>query len=197
MNLSLRHDQFERSPELIVKFFSRVSHHRQSAALRRTILRERRHHDEPAWLDGPAYLGDVGGSIGRVREKVKYCAIMPDRVGSCLQICRADISFEPMDAGCGSAEARTGAVQCAARQIEHREFAVAEAYEIVDEHRCSAADVNDGRIKAWRHATYHGEGALGGGLKPANRISWLCRVHTLPMLFLVHEYTLVSEPMAT
>jgi hypothetical protein len=133
MDLSFRRDHVECSPELIVKFFSRVSHHRQSAALRGTILGERRHHDETAWLNGPPYLGYVGGSIDRVREEVKYGAIVPDHVGFCLQICRADISFEPMDAGRGSTEARTGTVQRAARQIEHREIAVAEAYQIVDE----------------------------------------------------------------
>ena len=99
MILVLTSNQQEVGPEFRMKPFRGVADHRKSAAVVRTVLGKSRHEDMAAGPYRAPNLRDVRPTIGRISEKVKNRAIVPDRVSAVVELCAEDISAQPLYLG--------------------------------------------------------------------------------------------------
>jgi hypothetical protein len=125
--------------------------------VRRAILGEGGDENEPTWLHRMLHLSNVRGAVSRFSEKVEYGAIVPDRVVGWWKWHAADVAFEPPNCGRSRSKPRLRDREASRRKIEYCDVAVAAAYQLVDEHGCPAANIDDRQIEVGRDALYEGE----------------------------------------
>ena len=97
MRLPVVAHQSEWLAELSMQAIRAISHHRQAAALERTVFRESSHDDMAAGPDGMQDLPDVGVTVGRFGKEMEDGPVMPDIVCVAAKPCLADIGFNPLD----------------------------------------------------------------------------------------------------
>src|SRR5690606_8858338 len=87
--------QREGRAELRMQRIRVVAYDRQTAALQRAVLGERRHDDMTARLDRAKYGIDVRPTRFRVGQEVENGAVMPDVVGVRRQRNLRDVAMQP------------------------------------------------------------------------------------------------------
>ena len=81
--------------EFVMQFIRTVAHHRQTAALQRTVFGKSGNDDIPSGLDRIEYGTHVGVALFLRRQEVEHRAVMPDVVTLAGQVDFGDVRLDP------------------------------------------------------------------------------------------------------
>ena len=143
MKLSRACHQFKFGSELIRQICWTIPHDIQPTASRWSFERERRHDHMPVASHRTAHGLHISKSLVRLREKMKYGAVMPDVIPVRRKLDRGDISLDPFHRSSTSAKSLPGKLKCRSSQIKDRDVLVARREQFIHERGSPPSHIND------------------------------------------------------
>ena len=86
--------------------------------------------------------------VGHVSQEVKYCAIMPDRIGA-RRFKLTDIGFYPRDQVGGSTKSSVSLLECAGSNVQNTYILKTSVEQVVDKSRRASANIQDRVLKRY------------------------------------------------
>ena len=142
--------QYEARTKHAVQLRRGVSRHGESAALRGSVLGERRHQNMSTRAQGTLNLSDVALPIFRECQEMKHRAIVPYINALWWKIERENICGQPRDARGQGTKALPGARERGSREVQHCDVRVALGKKSINQRRSTAAHIHNSRIRRRR-----------------------------------------------